>query len=71
MNQRRFLFKKDLKNEIGTIKKGFELILFKDVFYLNGAMLSVKYQRMFNDLINNPRMMREYLEEVPTTPNRI
>ena len=71
MKQRRFIFTKDYNTEEGTIKKGFELLLFRGVFYLNGAMCAVRYQKMFDRIINDPQIMKEFVKEVPPTPNKV
>ena len=69
--QTKYVFKKPFQMEEGTIPQGSEIIIFRDIVYLNGGMIHPAYQRLLRDIVENHTLRLEYLKEVSIINNKI
>lgn len=58
-----YIFKKDYTTAEGTIHQGSQLRFFRNRWFLNGGMLLPAYSKYILDIIDNPKLKDEYLEE--------
>ena len=71
MGQKKYVFKKAYIVDEGTIPEGSDIILFRDIVYLNGGMIHPAYQEMLRKIVDTPSLRHEYLKEVPIIHNKI
>lgn len=71
MKQRKYVFIQPYSSREGVIPEGSEIIVFRDVVYLNGGMIHPAYQKMLMDIIQNEKLNKEYLKEVQIIQNKI
>jgi len=71
MKQIKYVFKRPYVVDEGTIPEGSEIIVFRDVIYLNGGMIHPAYQEMLRKIVDTPRLNHEYLKEMPIIHNKI
>jgi hypothetical protein len=65
---RKFRFKKKFECEEGEIHEGSEIVLMDNGIYFDGGLLNPAYYGIMMELINNPKIHKEYLVEM--VPNR-
>lgn len=71
MRQRKYVFIKPYSSREGVIPEGSEIIVFRDVVYLNGGMIHPAYQQMLMNIVQNENLNKEYLKEVQVIQNKI
>lgn len=71
MEQKRYVFIKDYKNEKGTIPNGSEITLFRGFIYMNGGMILPAYNKIIMNILRNEDLKNEYLREVKIIQNKI
>lgn len=71
MSHRKYVFKRPFVADEGTIPEGSEIILFRDVVYLNGGMIHPAYQEMLKKIVDTPSLNIQYLKEMPIIKNKI
>lgn len=71
MRQRKYAFIKPYSSREGVIPEGSEIIVFRDVVYLNGGMIHPAYQQMLMNIVQNENLNKEYLKEVQVIQNKI
>ena len=71
MEQRKYVFIKPYNSKEGVIPEGSEIIIFRNVVYLNGGMIHPAYQQTLMDIVTNKRLNNEYLKEVSIIQNKI
>jgi hypothetical protein len=71
MKQVKYIFKKAYVTAEGKIPEGSDIILFRDVIYLNGGMIHPAYQALLRNIIETPSLRHEYLKEAPIIHNKI
>ena len=69
--QTKYFFKKAYKTPEGVIPEGSEIILFRNMVFLNGGMIHLAYQRLIKDLVADEAFKSEYLKEVPIIHNKL
>ena len=70
-NQKKYVFKIPFTANEGTIPKGSEIIVFRDVIYLNGGMIHPAYQEMLRKIVDTPSLNEKYLKEMQIIQNKI
>ena len=55
----------------GTIPEGSEIIVFRDVVYLNGGMIHPAYQELLRKIVDTPSLNEKYLKELQIISNKI
>lgn len=71
MSHRKYVFKRPFVADEGTIPEGSEIILFRDVVYLNGGMIHPAYQEMLKKIVDTPSLNIQYLKEMPIIKNKV
>ena len=71
MEQKRYVFIKDYKNEKGTIPNGSEITLFRGFIYMNGGMILPAYNKIIMNILINEDLKNEYLREVKIIQNKV
>lgn len=69
--QRKYVFKKPYTVDEGTIPEGSDIIIFRDVVYLNGGMIHPAYQEIIRKIVDTPTLKEKYLKEVPIINNKV
>lgn len=69
--RKKYVFIKQFKTNEGVIPEGSEIIVFRGSIYMNGGMLHPAYNSMIMNIINNPKLRKEYLIEMDIIPNKI
>ena len=65
---KKYVFIKQFKTNEGVIPEGSEI---RGSIYMNGCMLHPAYNNMIMNIINNPKLRKEYLIEMDIIPNKI
>lgn len=65
---RKFKFKKAFECDEGTIHEGSEIVLMRDAMYFDGGMVNPAYMPQLMEIINNPKLHKEYLVEMIPNP---
>lgn len=68
---KKYVFIKPFKTNEGVIPEGSEIIIFRGNVYMNGGLLHPAYNNMIMNIINNPKLRKEYLREVEIIANKI
>lgn len=68
---KKYVFIKPFKTNEGVIPEGSEIIIFRGNVYMNGGLLHPAYNNMIMNIINNPKLRKEYLIEMDIIPNKI
>lgn len=68
---KKYVFIKQFKTNEGVIPEGSEIIIFRGNVYMNGGMLHPAYNNMIMNIINNPKLRKEYLIEMDIIHNKI
>lgn len=68
---KKYIFIKPFKTNEGVIPEGSEIIIFRGNVYMNGGLLHPAYNNMIMNIINNPKLRKEYLREVEIIANKI
>lgn len=68
--QKKYVFKKPFIADEGTIPEGSEIIVFRDIIYLNGGMIHPAYQEMLRKIVDTPSLNIKYLKELPIIRNK-
>lgn len=71
MSHRKYVFKRPFVVDEGTIPEGSEIILFRDVVYLNGGMVHPAYQEILKKIVDTPSLNIQYLKEMPIIKNKV
>lgn len=71
MGQEKYVFKRSYRTEEGVIPEGSEIILFRDVVYLNGGMIHPAYQELLRKIIDTPSLNIQYLKKIPIIHNKV
>lgn len=69
--QKKYVFKIPFVVDEGTIPEGSEIIVFRDIIYLNGGMIHPAYQEMLRKIIDTPSLNEKYLKEMRIIQNKI
>lgn len=69
--QKKYVFKIPFVVDEGTIPEGSEIIVFRDVIYLNGGMIHPAYQEMLRKIVDTPSLNEKYLKEMRIIQNKI
>jgi hypothetical protein len=69
--QKKYVFKIPFIADEGTIPEGSEIIVFRDVVYLNGGMIHPAYQEILRNIIDTPSLNEKYLKELQIISNKI
>lgn len=69
--QKKYVFIKPYGTKEGIIPEGSEIIVFRDIIYLNGGMIHPAYQQVLMNIISNNNLNNEYLKEVSIIQNKI
>ena len=69
--QKKYAFKIPFVVDEGTIPEGSEIIVFRDVVYLNGGMIHPAYQELLRKIIDTPSLNEKYLKELQIINNKI
>lgn len=69
--QKKYAFKIPFIVDEGTIPEGSEIIVFRDVVYLNGGMIHPAYQELLRKIIDTPSLNEKYLKELQIINNKI
>lgn len=69
--QKKYVFKIPFVVDEGTIPEGSEIIVFRDIIYLNGGMIHPAYQEMLRKIIDTPSLNEKYLKEIRIIQNKI
>lgn len=70
LTQKKYVFKKPFIVDEGTIPEGSEIIVFRDIIYLNGGMIHPAYQEMLRKIVDTPSLNIKYLKELPIIRNK-
>lgn len=68
---KKYIFIKPFKTNEGVIPEGSEIIIFRGNVYMNGGLLHPAYNNMIMNIINNPKLRKEYLREAEIIANKI
>lgn len=68
---KKYIFIKPFKTNEGVLPEGSEIIIFRGNVYMNGGLLHPAYNNMIMNIINNPKLRKEYLREVEIIANKI
>lgn len=71
MEHKKFILIKDYRTKEGTISKGNEITLFREMVFLNGGLIMPSYQAEILSLISDENLRKEYLKEVKIVQNKI
>lgn len=71
MEYRRFRLKRPLVCDLGELPAGGEITILKGIIYFNGGMIEPPFYPLFHHLIDDERLSRQYLEEVPIPFNKV
>lgn len=70
-----YIFKKPYQCELGTIAEGRSMRIAKyngkEYLYMDGGMLETSYNGILMNLIKNPKLKNEYLEERTILENKV
>jgi hypothetical protein len=69
--QKKYVFKIPFVVDEGTIPEGSEIIVFRDVIYLNGGMIHPAYQELLRKIVDTPSLNEKYLKELRIIQNKI
>lgn len=69
--QKKYVFKIPFVVDEGTIPEGSEIIVFRDVIYLNGGMIHPAYQEMLRKIVDTPSLNEKYLKEMRIIQNKL
>lgn len=69
--QKKFIFVKDYKCPMGTIKENTVFTITRGTLYMNGGMLTPAFQKIFMKLFSNKKFREEYLKEEEMIHNKI
>lgn len=69
--QKKYVFKIPFVVDEGTIPEGSEIIVFRDIIYLNGGMIHPAYQEMLRKIVDTPSLNEKYLKEMRIIQNKI
>ncbi len=69
--QKKYIFKIPFVVDEGTIPEGSEIIVFRDIIYLNGGMIHPAYQEMLRKIVDTPSLNEKYLKEMRIIQNKI
>ena len=69
--QKKYAFKIPLVVDEGTIPEGSEIIVFRDIIYLNGGMIHPAYQEMLRKIVDTPSLNEKYLKELRIIQNKL
>ena len=69
--QKKYVFKIPFVVDEGTIPEGSEIIVFRDIIYLNGGMIHPAYQKMLRKIVDTPSLNEKYLKEMRIIQNKI
>lgn len=69
--QKKYIFKIPFVVDEGTIPEGSEIIVFRDIIYLNGGMIHPAYQEMLRKIVDTPSLNEKYLKEMQIIQNKI
>lgn len=68
---KKYIFIKPFKTNEGVIPEGSEIIIFRGNVYMNGGLLHPAYNNIIMNIINNPKLRKEYLIEMDIIHNKI
>lgn len=69
--QKKYAFKIPFVVDEGTIPEGSEIIVFRDIIYLNGGMIHPAYQELLRKIVDTPSLNEKYLKELQIISNKI
>jgi hypothetical protein len=69
--QKKYAFKIPFVVDEGTIPEGSEIIVFRDIIYLNGGMIHPAYQEMLRKIVDTPSLKEKYLKELRIIQNKL
>lgn len=69
--QKKYVFKIPFVVDEGTIPEGSEIIVFRDIIYLNGGMIHPAYQEMLRKIVDTPSLNEKYLKELRIIQNKL
>ena len=69
--QKKYAFKIPFVVDEGTIPEGSEIIVFRDIIYLNGGMIHPAYQEMLIKIVDTPSLNQKYLKEMRIIQNKV
>lgn len=69
--QKKYIFKIPFVVDEGTIPEGSEIIVFRDIIYLNGGMIHPAYQEMLRKIVDTPSLNEKYLKELRIIQNKL
>jgi hypothetical protein len=69
--QKKYAFKIPFVVDEGTIPEGSEIIVFRDIIYLNGGMIHPAYQEMLRKIVDTPSLNEKYLKELRIIQNKL
>jgi hypothetical protein len=64
-----FVFIKDYTCSHGTIPQGTSLVRFRGFLYMNGGICMPAYTSILNHIIDDDKLHKEYLKDVPLQKN--
>ena len=68
---KKYVFKKTYTVGSGAIQEGSDITKVHGCWYFNGGLVEQAYQEMFENLISNPKLKAEYLQEEKLIYNKI
>ena len=69
--QKKYAFKIPFVVDEGTIPEGSEIIVLRDIIYLNGGMIHPAYQEMLRKIVDTPSLNEKYLKELRIIQNKL
>ena len=69
--QKRYFFKKDYVTSMGTLPENSQIDIVHGIFYFNGGMCDPTSAKMFENMIDNPKLKQEYLREAVIPYNKV
>jgi len=61
--EKKYIFKKPYVTEWGTLPVGSDIVLFRGFVYFNGGMVTPAYADILRNIVTDPKLKAEYLDE--------